>query len=201
MYTLPDLQYDYSALEPYYSAELLDLHHNHHHASYVSGANAAVAELEDARERNDFTTLNALEKKLAFNLSGHVLHSLLWKNLSPTGGNKPEGELAAAIDENFGSFELFRRQLSQAVMTVHGSGWGVLLWEPIGEALYIGQIHDHQDNLCQAARPLLVMDGWEHAYYLQYRTARVDYVDAMWSIVNWDDVAARFARALHITTL
>src|SRR5262249_28402204 len=201
MYVLPDLDYDYSALEPFYSAEILDLHHNHHHAAYVSGLNSAVAELDDARERNDFTTIQALERKLAFNLAGHVLHSLLWKNLSPGGGGKPEGELAGAIEEHFGSFELFRRQLSQVVTSVQGSGWGLLVWEPLAETLYVTQIYDHQDNVCVGSRPLLALDGWEHAYYLQYRSARVDYVDAMWNIINWDAVAARFARAQHIPTL
>ena len=118
-----------------------------------------------------------LEKTLAFNLSGHVLHTLFWKNLSPDGGDQPDGELAAAIDEHFGSFDKFKKQLTQSVATVQGSGWGALTWEPLGERLFIEQIYDHQGNTGQGGVPLLVIDAWEHAYYLQYENRRPDYVD------------------------
>ena len=138
---------------------------------------------------------SGLQKTLAFNLSGHVLHSIFWKNLSPDGGEKPTGELAAAIDENFGSFDQFKDHLSQATTTVQGSGWGSLAWDTFGERLYIEQIYDHQGNVGQSGSPLLVLDAWEHAYYLQYLNVRADYVKAMWNIVNWDDVAARFEQA------
>ncbi len=200
-YSLPDLDYDYSALEPHYSGEMLDLHHNKHHAAYVSGLNTTLAELDDARSGDDFGAITGLEKKLAFNLSGHVLHTLFWKNLTPDGGGKPSGDLAAAIDEYFGSFERFRRQLTQAAVTVQGSGWGALAWEPLGGRLYVAQIYDHQDNIGQSSGPLLVVDAWEHAYYLQYRNARADYVQAVWNIVNWDDVAARFDQARQTSLL
>jgi superoxide dismutase, Fe-Mn family len=194
-YTLPDLDYDVAALEPFYSAEMLELHHDKHHAAYVKGVNAALEQLEAARESDDFDTITGLQKKLAFNLSGHVLHTLFWKNLSPDGGGKPEGDLASAIDEYFGSFDRFRRQLSEATVTVQGSGWGALAWEPLGERLYVAQIYDHQDNIGQSSGPLLVLDAWEHAYYLQYRNERPKYVDAVWNIVNWSDVSSRFDRA------
>ncbi len=200
-YSLPDLDYDYSALEPHYSGEMLDLHHTKHHAAYVSGLNTTLAELDDVRSGNDFGTITGLEKKLAFNLSGHVLHTLFWKNLAPNGGGTPTGELAAAIDEYFGSFERFRRQLTEAAVTVQGSGWGALAWEPLGGRLYVAQIYDHQDNIGQSSGPLLVVDAWEHAYYLQYRNARADYVNAIWNVVNWDDVAARFERARQTSLL
>ena len=128
-----------------------------------------MTQLDEARASDDFDTITGLEKKLAFNLSGHVLHTLFWKNLSPDGGDKPDGDLAAAIDEFFGSFERFRRQLSEATTTVQGSGWGALAWEPLGQRLYVAQIYDHQDNIGQSSGPLLVVDAWEHAYYLQYQ--------------------------------
>jgi Fe-Mn family superoxide dismutase len=194
-YELPDLEYDYAALEPYYSAEMLELHHDKHHAAYVSGLNGVLDQLDEARATDDFEAITGLEKKLAFNLSGHVLHTILWKNLSPHGGDKPDGDLAAAIDEYFGSFDRFRRQLSEATITVQGSGWGALAWEPLGSRLYVAQIYDHQDNIGQSSGPLLVLDAWEHAYYLQYRNKRPDYVEAMWNIVDWADVARRFEAA------
>jgi superoxide dismutase, Fe-Mn family len=192
VYTLPDLPYDYAALEPHYSAEILELHHDKHHATYVKGSNTALEKLGEARERGSFDTINQLQKNLAFNLSGHVLHSLFWQNMSPEGGDKPDGELAAAIDESFGSFEGFRSQLSEAALNVQGSGWGALTWEPVAQLLIVEQVYDHQSNVGQGAPPLLVLDMWEHAYYPQYKNVKADWVDAFWNIVNWPDVAVRF---------
>ena len=194
-YTLPELPYDYAALEPHISGQIMELHHDKHHAAYVKGANTALEKLADARESDDFGAISKLQKDLAFNLSGHVLHTLFWKNLSPHGGDKPEGELAAAIDEFFGGFDAFRGHLTQAAATVQGSGWGALTWEPIGERLYIEQVYDHQGNVGQGGVPLLVIDAWEHAYYLQYENRRADYVEAIWNVLDWEDVAARFLRA------
>ncbi len=200
-YTLPDLPYDYGALEPHYSAEILELHHDKHHAAYVKGANGALEKLGEAREKDTFDTINQLQKNLAFNLSGHVLHSLFWQNMSPDGGDKPDGDIAAAIGESFGSFEGFRNQLSEAALNVQGSGWGALTWEPLGQRLIVEQVYDHQSNVGQGAPPLLVLDMWEHAYYLQYKNVKADWVDAFWNIVNWPDVAARFARARELKLL
>ncbi|HLG91990.1 MAG TPA: superoxide dismutase [Acidimicrobiales bacterium] len=199
-YSLPDLPYDYGALEPHYSGQIVELHHARHHAAYVAGANAALEKLADARERGDYGALVGLEKALAFNVSGHLLHSVFWTNLSPHGGDKLVGELAAAIYEHFGSFDALKAQLSQAAVTVQGSGWGVLAWEPLGRCLILEQVYDHQGNLGQASVPLLVFDAWEHAYYLQYRNARADFVAALWELVNWADVARRFeaARSLEV---
>jgi Fe-Mn family superoxide dismutase len=200
-YTLPDLPYDYAALEPHYSAEILELHHDKHHAAYVKGANSALEKLAAARENEQFDTINGLLKGLAFNLSGHVLHSLFWNNMSPDGGDKPDGDIAAAIDESFGSFEGFRNQLSEAALNVQGSGWGSLTWEPLGQRLIVEQVYDHQSNVGQGAPPLLVLDMWEHAYYLQYKNVKADWVDAFWNIVNWPDVAQRFDRARTLKLL
>ncbi len=194
-YQLPDLPYDAAALEPHISGQIIELHHDKHHATYVSGANTTLEKLEAARANGDFGAIVGLEKTLAFNLSGHVLHSLYWNNMSPDGGDKPEGELAAAVDEFFGSFDGFRKQLTQATTTVQGSGWGALMWDPLGKRLYTAQIYDHQDNIGQGSTPLLVIDIWEHAFYLQYKNVKADYVEAFWNIVNWNDVAQRFAKA------
>jgi Fe-Mn family superoxide dismutase len=197
-YSLPDLPYDYSALEPHYSARILELHHDKHHAAYVTGANATLDKLAEARSGGDFGAVVGLEKTLAFNVSGHVLHSIFWTNLSADGGDKPEGELASAIDEHFGSFDAFKTHLTQASSTIQGSGWGALAWEPLGERLIVEQIYDHQGNVGQGSVPLLVFDAWEHAFYLQYLNVKADYFAALWNIVNWPDVAARLAAARQL---
>jgi len=194
-YALPELDYDYAALEPHISAPIVELHHGKHHATYVAGLNTVRDELAAARSAGDFAALPGLEKRLAFNLSGHVLHSLYWKNLSPGGGGASEGELAAAIDDEFGSFAAFRAQMSAASVSVMGSGWGMLSWEPLGGRLSVTQVLDHQDNLGLGSLPLLGIDTWEHAYYLQYQNRRADYVEAIWNVVSWSDVADRFAAA------
>jgi superoxide dismutase, Fe-Mn family len=194
LYELPELPYDYSALEPHYSAEVLELHHDKHHKAYVDGANATFDKLGQARDSGDFDTINQLEKNMAFHLSGHVLHSLLWMNMSPDGGGQPEGELAAAVKESFGSFEALRSQMSAAANNVQGSGWAALSWEPLGRRLIVEQVYDHQGNVGQGGPPLLVLDMWEHAYYLQYKNVKKDWVDAYWNLVNWPDVATRFDR-------
>ncbi|MFF0523158.1 superoxide dismutase [Actinomadura nitritigenes] len=194
-YTLPDLPYDYAALEPAITGEILELHHSKHHAAYVKGANDTLERLAEARGKEQFGGLVGLEKTFAFNLSGHVLHSIFWDNLSPDGGDRPDGELAAAIDEHFGTFDAFRKQLTAATSTVQGSGWGVLAWEPLGERLVVEQVYDHHGNVGMNTAPLLVFDAWEHAYYLQYRNVRPDYVEKLWSLVNWTDVKARFDKA------
>ncbi|HEY7133879.1 MAG TPA: superoxide dismutase [Acidimicrobiia bacterium] len=194
-YSLPDLPYDYAALEPHITGQIIELHHDKHHAAYVTGANQTLEKLEAARSNGDFGAVVGLEKTLAFNLSGHVLHSLYWNNMSPDGGGKPEGELAAAIDDGFGSFDNFKKQLTQVTTTVQGSGWGVLAWDPLGQQLYTAQAEQHQDNFGQGSTPLLVIDIWEHAFYLQYKNVKADYVEAFWNTINWNDVAKRFQGA------
>jgi Fe-Mn family superoxide dismutase len=167
----------------------------------VKGANTALEKLAAARESEEFGTINQLQKNLAFNLSGHVLHSLFWNNMSPDGGGKPDGELAAAIDESLGSFDGFRNQLTEASLNVQGSGWGALTWEPVAQRLIVEQVYDHQSNVGQGAPPLLVLDMWEHAYYLQYKNVKAEWVEAFWNIVNWPDVANRFANARQLKLL
>ena len=194
-YTLPELTYDYGALEPHISGEIMALHHGKHHAGYVTGVNTTLDKLEAAREARQFDTIVLLERNLAFHLSGHVLHSIFWKNLNPDGGGTPSGELAAAIDEWFGSFDAFRAQMSSATTSVQGSGWGALSWDTLGNRLYVEQVYDHQGNIGQSGIPLLVIDAWEHAYYLQYKNDRASFVEAVWNVVDWTDVDERFTRA------
>jgi len=196
VYTLPDLPYDYAALEPAISGEILELHHAKHHAAYVKGANDTLEQLAETRDKGQFGGLVGLEKTFAFNLSGHVLHSIFWQNLSGDGGDRPDGALGEAIAVSFGSFEAFAGQLTTATTGVQGSGWGVLGYEPLARRLIIEQVYDHHGNVGQGTIPLLVFDTWEHAYYLQYRNVRPDYVARLWDIVNWADVAARYAAAL-----
>ena len=194
-YVLPDLDYDHSALEPHISTRVMELHHGKHHAGYVKNANETLEKLDEARKKADMARLPALERALAFHLSGHVLHSIFWKNLSPEGGGKPSGELARAIDRDFGGFDGFKTLFTEVAASVMGSGWAALVWEPLGRRLLTTQIYDHQSNLNQSGVPLLVLDAWEHAYYLQYENRRADYVEAIWNVLDWSDVAARFERA------
>ncbi len=201
VYSLPELPYDYAALEPHYSAEVLELHHDKHHKAYVDGANTTLEKLDKARSDDDFGAINQLQKNLAFHLSGHVLHSMFWENLSPDGGGKPSGDLEAAIEDGFGSFEGFRNQLREAALTVQGSGWGALTWEPLGQRLIVEQVYDHQSNVGQGAPPLLVLDMWEHAYYLQYKNVKADWVTAFWNLANWADVAERFSKVSSLTVI
>ncbi|GFZ79716.1 superoxide dismutase [Nesterenkonia alkaliphila] len=194
-YTLPELDYDYGALEPHISGRIMELHHSKHHNTYVGGANTALEKLAEAREKEDYASTPLLLKNLQFNLGGHINHSIFWKNLTPNGQERPEGEIAAAINEYFGSFEKFRDQFSQAALTIQGSGWAILAYEPIGGNLVIEQFYDQQNGVPVATTPLLMLDMWEHAFYLDYQNVKPDYVKAFWNIVNWDDVASRFAAA------
>lgn len=194
-YTLPELRYDYGALEPHISGKIMQLHHDKHHAGYVAGANKALEGLEEARAKNDFAKIASLEKALAFHLSGHVMHSLFWQNLKPQGGGEPGGELGEQIKRDFGSFAGFKAQLIQATGTIMGSGWGALAWEPVSKRLITTQIHDHQSETGQGTVPLLVIDAWEHAFYLQYMNEKMKFFEAIWNVFNWDDVSARFAQA------
>jgi Fe-Mn family superoxide dismutase len=190
-YTLPDLDYDFGALEPHISAQIMELHHGKHHKTYVEKANETLDKLAESRDKGDFTRLAGLEKALAFNLSGHVLHSIFWKNLTPKGGGKPQGELLELITRDFGTFEAFQKQMTEVAATVMGSGWAALVWEPLAQRLLTCQIYDHQSNLSQGSLPIMVIDAWEHAYYLQYKNAKTEFFKAVWHLWNWKDVSAR----------
>ena len=201
LYTLPDLAYDYSALEPAISGRIMELHHSKHHQAYVTGANTALEQLAEARATGNLGNVNKLEKDLAFNLGGHANHSIFWTNLAPGADGGPEGDLATTIDEEFGSFEAFKAHFTAVALGVQGSGWSVLAWDALGSRPIIVQLYDQQGNLPAGVVPLLMLDVWEHAYYLDYQNVRADYVAAFWTIVDWSDVAARLARARAAGTL
>jgi superoxide dismutase, Fe-Mn family len=194
-YVLPDLTYDYGALAPHIAGEIMELHHSRHHQAYIAGLNSALGQLAEARDANAFGAIGGLEKSLAFNLGGHVNHSIFWKNLSPDGGDKPVDELAAAIDEQFGSFDAFRAQFQANALAIQGSGWSILGWDSIGQQLLTFQLYDQQGNVPLGIVPIVLLDMWEHAFYLQYRNVKADYVNAWWNVVDWADAAARFDAA------
>ena len=195
-YTLPDLPYDYGALEPHISGKIMELHHDKHHNTYVTGLNTAIDALAEAREQDTIGTTALLwEKNLAFNYGGHINHSVFWHNLSPDGGDKPTGELASAIDRDFGSFDLFQKHFTSVATTIQGSGWAILAWDGLGQRLNIIQLYDQQGNLPLAQTPIVLLDMWEHAFYLQYKNVKADYVKAWWNVVNWADAQARLGAA------
>ena len=196
VYELPDLPYAYDALEPHISAEIMQLHHDKHHANYVNGANTALEALEAERNGDaNADKIRALTKNLAFNLGGHTNHSIFWKNMAPNAGGNPTGEIAEAIDRDFGSFEAFQKHFSGVATGLQGSGWAVLGYDHIAGRLVIQQLTDQQGNVSVDFTPVLMLDMWEHAFYLQYKNVKADYVKAWWNVVNWDDVNERYAAA------
>ena len=194
-FQLPPLGYAYDALEPAYSAELLELHYASHHQAYVDGLNRSLAALAEMRGQGDFVRINQLQQDLAFHYSGHLLHTLFWRNLEPNEGAPPSGQLESRIKAAFGSTDAFRRQFGAAGTALQGSGWVALTFDPIQETLLIEQIHDHENRSAMGTVPLLVMDMWEHAYYLQYRNKKEKWIVAFWELVNWADVARRLDNA------
>jgi len=194
LYVLPELEYEYSALEPYISEELLRLHHSKHHAAYVKGENNILEMMDKSRiEGTDFDTKSTF-KELSFNIGGHLLHSLFWKNIAPAGnggGGEPTGAMAKLIEEEFGSFERFKKMFSQTAISTEGSGWAALTYCTQTGRPVIMQVEKHNTNVYPMFRILLVLDVWEHAYYLDYKNDRAKYVEAFWNIVNWDDVNKR----------
>jgi superoxide dismutase, Fe-Mn family len=194
-HTLPQLPYEYNSLEPHYDEATVRLHHDMHHKSYVDGLNNAEAKLEEARKNGDFALIKHWEREIAFHGSGHILHTLFWENLCPKGG-KPEGEIVNAISQEFGDFETFKKQFSAAAVAVEGSGWAVLCWNPIFKHLVILQAEKHQNLTQWGVVPLLILDLWEHAYYLKYQNKRAAWVDAWWNIVNWMVVNERYSKAI-----
>ena len=190
---LPPLPYPYDAFTSVIDEETMHLHHDKHHQAYVTGLNKAEQMLEEARKSGDFGLVKYWEKELAFHGSGHILHTIFWNNLSPNGGGTPSGELAGAVNRDFGKFDDLRAQLTAASNAVEGSGWGVLGYNTVFKKLVILQAEKHQDLTQWGTIPLLVIDVWEHAYYLKYQNRRPDFVKALFDIFNWDDAAKRFA--------
>jgi len=194
-YTLPDLPYKPNALEPHLSAEILTLHHDKHHAAYVKGLNTALDGLQEARKKGDYAAVQSLSRAVAFHGSGHILHTLYFANLHPK-PNPPSNALLEAIKGQFGSLETLITQMSEATNSVAGSGWGMLAYEPMGKRLLVLQIEKHENQMLCGAIPLMLIDVWEHAYYLQYQNRRPDYTKAIWNVINWDEVGRRFNKAI-----
>jgi Fe-Mn family superoxide dismutase len=194
---LPPLPYPYDALEPYIDEQTMRLHHDIHHAGYVKGLNTAEEKLAEARKAGDFALVKHWSREAAFHGSGHLLHSIFWPNMIAASKAKaaPDGALSRAIDRDFGSFEAFRAQFEAAANAVEGSGWGILAYRPADDSLVILQAEKHQNLTQWGVVPLLVLDVWEHAYYLKYQNRRGEYVKNFFNIINWDDVAKRYDKA------
>ncbi len=195
-YSLPNLPYKYNALEPTISEKIMTLHHDKHHLAYVNGANASLDKLEKARQTG-FAGIDVrgISRDLAFNASGHTMHSIFWPNMKQGGGGLPGGRLGDQINKDFGKFDSFKEQFSNAAKQVEGSGWGILAYEPVSDQLMTLQAEKHMDLTVQGMTPLLVLDVWEHAYYLDYVNDRAKYVDAWWTWstgTTWRHASTRF---------
>jgi Fe-Mn family superoxide dismutase len=194
-HSLPPLPYPYNALEPYISREIMELHHQKHHKSYVDGLNKAEMKMLEARETGNYDLIKHWEREAAFHGSGHYLHTMFWDNMSPNGGGLPSGRLMQQIVQDFGSYEKFKRHFSEAADKVEGVGWALLVWSPRAHRLEILQTEKQQLFTQWDTIPLLGLDVWEHAYYLQYKNNRKDYIDKWWNLVNWKDVEKRYQEA------
>lgn len=197
-HTLPPLPYEYNALEPYISEEIMKLHHQKHHQSYVDGLNKAEVNLEKSRKSGDFSLVKHWSRELAFHGSGHYLHTIFWGNMSPDGGGRPGRILLKEIEKYFGSFDAFKKHFSEAAKAVEGVGWAILVWSPRSRHLEILQSERHMILTQWDTIPLLVLDVWEHAYYLQYKNKKAEYVDNWWNLVNWKNVEERFLKAKQL---
>ncbi|MGQ9545746.1 MAG: superoxide dismutase [Dehalococcoidia bacterium] len=198
-YVLPKLPYGYGELQPHISQEQLTIHHQKHHQAYVNGANAILERLDKARKEGSDFDAKATWKELSFHIGGHLLHSLFWANLAPSGkgGGKPTGILGTALENEFGSFERFKKEFSLTATSVEGSGWAALTFCRQTSRPLIMQIEKHNTNVYPMFAILMVIDVWEHAYYLDYKNERAKFVDAFWNIVNWDEVNKRLERILQ----
>ncbi|TKD71993.1 superoxide dismutase [Pseudalkalibacillus hwajinpoensis] len=196
-HTLPPLPYAYNGLEPSISERIMRLHHDIHHQSYVDGLNKAELALQEARKNEKFDLIKHWERELAFNGAGHYLHTLFWRIMSPNGGT-PKGSIVKEINKSFGSFNQFKQQFTNAANKVEGSGWAILVWSPVSRRLEILQAEKHQNLSQWDVVPLLALDVWEHAYYLQYENNRKQYINNWWKVVNWEEVNKRFEKARTI---
>ncbi|KAK3948747.1 superoxide dismutase [Pseudoneurospora amorphoporcata] len=193
--TLPDLQYDYGALEPYISSKIMELHHSKHHQTYVNGLNSALTTIAEAESKGDFTKATSVAPVLNFHGGGHLNHTLFWENLAPAsreGGGNPDGALGKAIATEFGSFESFVKQMNAALAGIQGSGWAWLAKDKAANGKLALITRANQDPVTGNLVPLLGIDAWEHAYYLQYENRKAEYFEAIWNVINWKTVAKRF---------
>lgn len=198
MHRLPPLPYPYNALEPIIGAQTLRIHHDRHHKSYVDGLNRAELYLVEARKTDDMELVKYWENELAFNGSGHILHSIYWTIMAPLGtGGEPGPRTVSHVNQYFGSMEAMKSQFIAATEKVEGSGWGILTWQPTWGRLEILQCEKHQNLTQWSGIPILVCDVWEHAYYLDYQNKRADYVNAWWQLINWNEVERRLTEAMR----
>jgi len=190
LYGLPKLPYDYKDLQPYISEEQLRIHHTKHHQAYVNGANAIFQKLDKVRKEGTDIDIRATLKELSFNIGGHVLHSSFWENMAPAskGGGTPGGTIGDTIEKEFGSYERFRKEFSQAAVSVEGSGWASLIFDAQTNRPIMMQIEKHNTNVFPGFKILMILDVFEHAYYIDYKNERAKFVEAFWNIVNWDKV-------------
>ncbi len=192
-YSLMPLPYDYKALVPTISEDLLRLHHDKHHAAYVNGANAILQKLEKARKENTDLDMKAIAKEYSFHFGGLFLHERFWQNMAPTGtgGGRPGGKIGDVIDKEFGSFDRFKKEFTMVANSVEGSGWASMVYCGHIKKPLLVQIEKHNVNVTPSQRHLLVLDVWEHAYYLDYKNDRGKFVESWWNLVNWDEVEKR----------
>lgn len=199
-YQLPPLLYDFHALEPVISAEIMELHYTKHHQTYVNNLNKALDQYAEANHKQDLATIESLLSVIKFNGGGHINHSIFWTNLAPKsagGGIPPNGALAQAIEKDFGSIQNLIEQLSSKAIALQGSGWAWLGYCKMHQRLTLATCDNQDPLITKGLIPLLGIDVWEHSYYLQYKNARADYVKAIWDIINWKNVAERFEKAQH----
>jgi Fe-Mn family superoxide dismutase len=200
LYVLPKLRYDYTGLLPYISEEQLKIHHQKHHQAYVNGANAILEKLDKARKESTDLDMKATLKELSFNIGGYVLHSLFWDNLAPPakgGGGKPAVALTEAINREFVGFDRFKKEFTQAAVSTEGSGWAALTYDRETKRPIIVQIEKHNTNVYPTFGILMVLDVFEHAYYIDYKNDRAKFVEAFWSIVNWNEVSERLKEVIE----
>ncbi len=198
-YSLPDLPYAYNALEPYISETQLKIHHDKHHLAYVNGANGILERLDKARQAGSDMDMKATLKELSFNIGGHILHGLFWKNMAPASkaSKDPGGALADVLKREFGSFERFKKEFSTAATSTEGSGWAALAYDMLTDRPIVMQIEKHNVNVYPDFKIMMVLDVWEHAYYLDYKNERPKFVEAFWNIINWEEVNRRLEAILE----
>jgi len=193
LYVLPKLPYDYADLEPHMSKEQLTIHHDKHHQAYVTGANNILQKLDKARKENMDLDMKSTLKELSFNIGGHVLHSAYWANMAPAGrgGGRPGGTFGDAVEKEFGSFDRFKKEFTQTATSVEGSGWAALTYCMQTKRPIIMQIEKHNTNIYPMFRILMIIDVFEHAYYIDYKNDRAKFVETFWNIINWNEVNKR----------
>jgi len=200
-YKLPDLKFEYGALEPFISRDQLMLHHQKHHQAYVDNANALLKKMDEARQADQKLDMKHIAKDLSFNVGGHILHKLFWESLAPSANrqDKPTGTLMRELVANFGSFDRFRKEFSQAATSTEGSGWAALGYCKATKRLFILQIEKHNVNIVPKLPIIMVLDVWEHAYYLDYENDRGKYVESFWSITNWEEINKKLESIMSTT--